>query len=158
MGTRRWSLVWRRDEEEVLQLSVGARAQAGDGQECPASPFNLLNTPNPSVMEKCHLNVLLKTNTNTNLVFAEWLWEPTLPHFDSTVPQKSTADPLFLNFNKFSSLFIACSSPALLVLFKLAERHFQSWDTFSTSVTLNTLMGTVLRNDTGIITTEAIVC
>lgn len=43
-----------------MQLSVEIVVQARDSQECPASPFRLLNTPNPSVLEKCHLKVLSK--------------------------------------------------------------------------------------------------
>lgn len=41
---------------------------------------------------------LLKTNTNTILILAEWLWEPTLPHFDSIIPQNSTVNYFCTSF------------------------------------------------------------
>lgn len=36
-----------------------------------AHPAQMLNTPNPSALENCHLKVLSKTNTNTILIFAD---------------------------------------------------------------------------------------
>jgi len=69
-GERQARLGLEEDWGGALQLSTGPVVQARESQECPASLFRLLNMPNPSVLEKCHLKVLLKTNPNTTLIFA----------------------------------------------------------------------------------------